>query len=286
MTDIYRNPETKDYDVPISTEEWMEILQLPQITQNSNILFALEKWYRTPDYTSSCKALGQKYGLTHHFFSVQNICLGKIALKHLNRFRLVEETNGKVKAVYWLVAWVSLGTKNGTFIVKLRPELVKAITDLKLFEPDIDDTINKRLQNLNLNNETFEFSYEQYKKPTRSEKKYSDFSRSIQATKRALLHSKWKCEFNPSHETFPRKKDGFPYLETHHLIPMKHADNFEISIDIPENIVCLCSTCHNRIHFGQNNKEIIEYLWNLRKDDLQKLGINIELAELLNLYST
>jgi predicted HNH restriction endonuclease len=78
--------------------------------------------------------------------------------------------------------------------------------------------------------------------------------------------------------------DGLPYMETHHLIPLKYADRFDISIDVPENTVCLCSTCHNRIHYGRNKKEMIEYLWSLRKNDLHQVGIDIDLSEILRFY--
>ncbi len=165
--------------------------------------------------------------------------------------------------------------------MQLRPELVEAIRALNLFETDVDAVINKHLQNLDMEHETFDFSYEKHEKPTLSVRTLKTFSRSVKAAKNALCHAEWKCEFNASHQTFPRRIDEFPYLETHHLIPLKYANKFNVSIDVPENIVCLCSTCHNRIHYGQNNKEIIECLWNLRKDNFNKLRINIGLSQLL-----
>lgn len=263
--------------------EWKEILQLPQIINDPNILLALEKWYFAPYYTASCKSLGKQYGQDLRFFSVQNMRLGKIAVNHIKRFRLIGE-NGK--ETYWPVAWIEMAKENGAYIMQLRPELVEAIRALNLFEADVDAVINKHLQNLDMEHETFDFSYEKHEKPTLSVRTLKTFSRSVKAAKNALCHAEWKCEFNASHQTFPRRIDGFPYLETHHLIPLKYANKFNVSIDVPENIVCLCSTCHNRIHYGQNNKEIIECLWNLRKDNLRKLGIAINLSELLTFYST
>ncbi len=282
MIDIHRNPVTNNYDVPISTDEWKEVLQLPQIINDPNILLALEKWYFAPHYTASCKSLGKQYGYSLHFFSVENMCLGKIAINHIKRFRLIGE-NGK--ETYWPVAWIEIAKENGAYIMQLRPELVEGIRELNLFEPDADAVINKHLQSLNMRQESFSFSYTQHKRPILSVKTVQSFSRSVDAAKKALRHAEWKCEFNASHETFPRRIDGLPYLETHHLIPLKYANRFGPSIDVPENSVCLCSMCHIRIHYGKNNREIIEYLWHLRKDDLRKLGIDIKLSELLALYS-
>jgi len=70
-----------------------------------------------------------------------------------------------------------------------------------------------------------------------------------------LIYNK-KCEFNPFYEIFPRNIDGFPYPKIHHLIPLKYSNLSDISIDVPKNIVCLFSTCHNYIHYGQNNRKI------------------------------
>ena len=284
MIYIHRNPATNNYDVSISTNEWKEILQLPQVKTDPNILFALEKWYDAPAYTASCKSLGERYGYSHNFFSVQNMRLGKIAVEYIKRFEFIGDDG---KETYWPVAWIEIAKKNGIYIVQLRPELVKAIKGLNLFETDTDTAVNQHLQNLDMKHETFDFTYEQHKKPTLSlsTRPRKTFSRSVEAAKNSLRHARWKCEFNASHETFPRRIDGLPYLETHHLIPLKYANRFGTSIDVPENIVCLCSMCHNRIHYGKNNREIIEYLWNLRKDDLRKLGIDIGLSQLLTFYN-
>lgn len=279
--DIYRDPVTGNYDVPISVDEWKEILRLPQIINNPNILYALEKWYLAPHYTASCKSLGEQYGRDFRFFSIQNMRFGKIAVNYIKRFRLIGE-NGK--ETYWPIAWIEIAKENRADIMRLRTELVEGIRKLNLFEPD-DNVINQHLQNLDMKQENFDFTYEQHKSPTRSVRTIQTFSRRIEVAKKALRHAEWKCEFNASHETFPRRIDGLPFLETHHLIPLKYANHFDTSIDVPENIVCLCSTCHNRIHYGKNNKEIIKYLWNLRKDDLHKLGINITLSELFAFYS-
>ncbi len=147
MTDIHRNPVTKNYNVPISANEWEEILLLPKIQNDPHILSALEKWYYAPYYTASCKSLGEQYGYSHNFFSVQNMRLGKIAINYIKRFHLIGEDG---KETYWPVAWIETAKKNGAYIMQLRPELVKAIKALNLFETDIDTAINQYLQNLNM----------------------------------------------------------------------------------------------------------------------------------------
>jgi hypothetical protein len=102
--------------------EWKEILQLPQIINDPNILLALEKWYFAPYYTASCKSLGKQYGQDFRFFSVQNMRLGKIAVNHIKRFRLIGE-NGK--ETYWPVAWIEMAKKMEHISCNCVPNLLK-----------------------------------------------------------------------------------------------------------------------------------------------------------------
>lgn len=65
---------------------------------------------------------------------------------------------------------------------------------------------------------------------------------------------------------------------------MAYQDKFEYSIDIEENIVSLCSNCHNEIHYGENARNLIEKLYYERKSLLEKKNIYISLEELLSFY--
>ena len=100
----------------------------------------------------------------------------------------------------------------------------------------------------------------------------------------ALSHADYKCEFNPAHKCF-LKKDGItPYTEAHHLIPLSAQDDFDVKLDVEENVVSLCSNCHNEIHYGNNAKEIITKLYEERKKVLANRKIHITLEKLLSYY--
>ena len=109
--------------------------------------------------------------------------------------------------------------------------------------------------------------------------------------KQALVNSNFLCEADSSHYTFMTSK-GVPYMEGHHLIPCtaKNAKAFwkreGKSIDCVENIVCLCPTCHRRIHFGSEaeKRSIIKLLYNKQHSKLKKAGLNISEKELIGLY--
>lgn len=100
----------------------------------------------------------------------------------------------------------------------------------------------------------------------------------------ALGIAQFKCEIDGNHYTFLRKNMDIPYTEPHHLIPMAYQDEFKYSIDIEENIISLCSNCHNEIHYGKNAKHLIAKLYNKRKNLLAKKKIIISLEKLLSYY--
>ncbi|WAG56628.1 hypothetical protein LL033_05120 [Clostridium estertheticum] len=63
-------------------------------------------------------------------------------------------------------------------------------------------------------------------------------------------------------------------MEPHHLIPLQYSDEFENSLDVVANIISLCSGCHNKFHYGEGARELIEKLRNERKDEIEKAGID------------
>lgn len=101
----------------------------------------------------------------------------------------------------------------------------------------------------------------------------------------ALQLADFKCEISNNHKSFVRKGTSQNYTEPHHLIPMAYSDKFEVSLDVEANIVSLCSTCHNHIHYGVGAKDLLIKLYNQRVYRLTLVGIKISLDELLQMYS-
>ncbi len=102
----------------------------------------------------------------------------------------------------------------------------------------------------------------------------------------AMILAGYKCENDPNHKTFISRGTGKPYVESHHLIPMEYYNDFEYSLDVEENIVCLCSNCHNEIHYGVNNADIVRKLFMARRELLHDAGLDITEDELLKAYRT
>lgn len=113
---------------------------------------------------------------------------------------------------------------------------------------------------------------------------HKTYPRDRQTAIHALAHAKYCCEIDEEHPTFIRKNSDKNYTEPHHLLPMSCSDQFDVSLDVEENIVSLCSNCHNEIHYGKNADVLIKKIYLERKADLERVGIYISLEKLLEAY--
>lgn len=100
----------------------------------------------------------------------------------------------------------------------------------------------------------------------------------------ALSFAKHLCEINRSHPTFLRRRTKINYMEPHHLIPLAYSAEFSVSLDVEENIVCLCSNCHNQLHYGEGYEKLLWELYQSRKAALEKVGIVISFERLKEMY--
>ena len=76
-------------------------------------------------------------------------------------------------------------------------------------------------------------------------------------------------------------------MEGHHIIPMKAQKDFKnANIDRVENILCLCPTCHRKVHLSTEDekKQLLKEVYDLRKKDLSNVGINISFKDLYIKY--
>lgn len=172
---------------------------------------------------------------------------------------------------------------------KDKKELLKHLnnTYIKLDEDNLDQDL---INDVNLMLDDKKESLEKYQ-PEPKEKaqvvvknRIRSYPRDRKIAIRALKRANFKCEINENHPSFIRKNSNTNYTEPHHLVPMAYQDEFKNSLDVQANIVSLCSNCHNQAHYGENAKEIIKELFNLRKKELNKAGITITYDELFKMY--
>ena len=85
------------------------------------------------------------------------------------------------------------------------------------------------------------------------------------------------------------RKSGKGYTEPHHLIPISKYRDFDYkkcSLDVMENIVSLCSHCHNLLHYGkyEDKEPILKKLYDERKNALAKVELDITFDKLTKYY--
>lgn len=110
------------------------------------------------------------------------------------------------------------------------------------------------------------------------------WGRNPSIAKIALEEASYMCELDDSHQTFISKVTGKNFVEAHHLIPMEQQDNFDVSLDVPENILSLCPNCHRLFHHSNNFKDVLKYFFLQREKGLNERGIFISFEELLKCY--
>lgn len=94
--------------------------------------------------------------------------------------------------------------------------------------------------------------------------------------------SDYKCEINDKHATFTSMATNMPYMEAHHLIPMKYQEFFAEPLDVVQNIVCLCPTCHRGFHLAtvDHKLELIKSVY-VKRVELHRFSID-DIAQYYN----
>lgn len=119
-------------------------------------------------------------------------------------------------------------------------------------------------------------------------KQAGKYKRDPEMAAMAIQAASHKCEIEQTHETFTSRKTKQPFVEAHHLIPMQCQGEFEVSLDVPENIVALCPGCHRKFHharFGELKPSLIK-LFSARNEALESRSITIEAERLYKIYKS
>ena len=108
-----------------------------------------------------------------------------------------------------------------------------------------------------------------------------EWSRSNILREQVLSTAGYTCEIDRSHQSFIAEKTNKAYMEGHHAIPMRNQPQFENSLDVYANIICLCPVCHRRIHHGlkADRVHMMNMLYESRADRLANSGIRLSREE-------
>lgn len=176
-------------------------------------------------------------------------------------------------------SWVSNKLEN--YIKLIEINLIKTSLEENYNE---DEILLKEIKTI----EHRDFNEYQGKKKEEQKPKIEDsvrvYKRDKKVSMNALSRANYLCEIDEKHPTFKRKYIDVNYTEPHHLIPMAYSDLFDVSLDVEENIISLCSNCHNYLHYGRDYESVLKKLYDERIDYLKEVGIYITFDKLLEMY--
>ena len=271
--------------INISESRWLDLLNNKEVFRDQDLKLICQI-YEENNHATTCKMLGLKNGVSSSSYIPVVVNLAKRILTCLGESPDIR-SDGKPR--YWNVIFWGRDLDDGTFEWKLRPQLARALEDKY---PKLGmSAVNSYLDG-ELNKDIAEHSFEDYDSRKISRERPDPivthgvqvYPRSRTTAMLALQNADHKCEIDANHSTFTRRADSLPYTEPHHLIPMSAQGDFTVSIDVPENIVSLCSNCHNEIHYGANAADLIRKLYEARISLLEKNGIYVSLTQLLKYY--
>ena len=198
------------------------------------------------------------------------------------RAREVFRTNQQIEALKIIIHSKKLSSE----IIEEAKRLLEV--ELSLVESNEDSSfINEFNNGFDLENSAESFEYNNAPEKPREKSKNSSYvyPRSRKVAVNALKKAQFLCEVDPSHNVFIRKKTEATYTEPHHLVPLSAQKDFsDINLDREQNIVSLCSHCHNLLHYGKEFDTILKPLFERRVDLLKAIGINITYEQLRAYY--
>lgn len=187
-------------------------------------------------------------------------------------------------AVYILEKAIDIQKNNAT-LIHLNTALTEIVDDKELEYSDIDmDIINLTLDEIDKVDASISVAEEQATKLSSSTGRRIP-KRNPKRAAEALAIAEYKCEYNETDRTFIRR-NGKQYTEPHHLIPISKYEDFDRSVDVKENIVSLCSHCHNLLHYGifEEKIAVLNKLYKEREDRIRTYGIDLTLEQLAKYY--
>ncbi len=277
-------------ELDISVEQWSTLIKTVFAQADVELV---KRIYLFDNHAATCSELAAQEGKTPFSYNAPVVSLAKRISEELKLPTLHREDGSRV---WWRIPFWGKYREDGHFEWKLRPELAEALAEiypeLETYKRDkvelaVDASLASDVSESNFDALAPKFEYQSTPKKKAAPvivSGHEAYPRDRRISLNALSHAGYECEIDGSHESFIRKNSNVKYTEPHHLIPMSFSAEFEHSLDVEENIVSLCSNCHNQIHYGRDARELIKKLFFQRKDLLEKSGLEITLEKLLIMY--
>ena len=126
------------------------------------------------------------------------------------------------------------------------------------------------------------------RRPQRGNVSHQQWQKDPAIARGVLRASNYQCALDSTHKTFVSQSSSENYMEAHHLVPMSQQNCFEMSLDVPGNIVSLCPTCHRLLHFGKLNAKLpgLRQLYATRCEELRMSGIDLSEKAFVKFYGS
>lgn len=275
--------------INITIEQWKALLQDPSIFLDKD-LDLVKRFYAADNHATTCYDLGLQDGVSPSTYIKPVVALARRISEKMDLDPVYDDHG---KQVWWRIVFWGRYREDEHFEWKLQPKLAKALQSLypELDREGANDAEDQNLiddlKQASLSSAANDFEYAGVAKMKAAAvytNGHKTYPRDKQTAINALAHAHYECEIDADHPSFIRKNSDKKYTEPHHLIPMAFSDEFSVSLDVEENIVSLCSNCHNQIHYGRDAAELIKTLFIARKEVLERVGIKISLKRLLEMY--
>ena len=129
-------PSKEEYDPGLTVEQWVEVLQDPEVTTEKNLrMFAMMLDYGKP---AACSELAEKYGETKNFFNSGSSAMAKRVVDKTGCPPPPDRINDNAR--WWPVLYVGRDAEKGekgSYIWKIRDELKEALLQIEL--PEVEE---------------------------------------------------------------------------------------------------------------------------------------------------
>ena len=256
-TPEYVEEETEFHDyaegaVNIKKERWLDLIRDGTITE-ADIEY-LAKFYASPNHASTPKRLSELEGTHPSSYISPCTSLGRRISEILSIPPIPREGKPDSEKLYPIL-FLGRRLSNGLFEWKLRPELSAALEEIK---PQLLAAETKKMEETE-EKEAAQLSADELLARARNchSGPADTFTATTQQRRRnPLLQLAAKARANGVCQlcgiTLDYKdKQGRPYLEAHHIIPLAEDGPDELS-----NMAALCPNCHRKMHVVADQDDI------------------------------
>jgi len=243
----------------ITVANWVDLLNDTSIfTDEAKDM--LRYIYCCSNHKASFTDIAESFDVSYQKISLLNVKIAKNILNVLNKKPPIND-NGE--SFYYNIIFTGVNkNERGHLIAVIRPNLIKAIEELKYFEDSfvaINSNTNE-LESIFYNDGEAERKKVQYLTT-----KYERSQKNRNAAIRIHGLSCYVCTFNFKNTYGDIGKD---FIEVHHCVPLYNKDEI-VSINPKTDLVCVCSNCHRMLHRKRDRILNPEELKSIMKNNLK-----------------